>query len=264
MNFSARRALRSFRYTISTEIGDDNGRTESTLHGRECKAERAHSRCSRQTSHRIVEAMEAQAPLLQGKLVRLEPLEYRHINGLVSASAADSSLYRWSPVPHGKAAVSAYVETALSWQGSGSAVPLAIVRVEDAAVVGSTRFWNLEQWAWPQGHPAHGRTAPDACEIGYTWLAPAAIRTGVNTEAKLLMLTHAFETWRVLRVCFHTDARNQRSRGALERIGAQFEGILRAHRMAADYIARDSARFSIVAAEWPEVKRRLLAFANRR
>lgn len=167
-------------------------------------------------------------------------------------------------MPQGKAAASAYVETALSWQESGTAVPFAIVRVEDAAVIGSTRFWNLERWAWPQGHPSHGRTAPDACEIGYTWLAPAAVRTGVNTEAKLLMLTHAFETWHVLRVCFHTDARNQRSRAALERIGAQFEGILRAHRMAADYIPRDSVRFSIVAAEWPEVKQRLLALANQR
>jgi len=99
--------------------------------------------------------------------------------------------------------------------------------------------------------------APDACEIGYTWLTRSAIRTASNTEAKLLMLTYAFEVWHVLRVCFHTDARNQRSRAALERIGAKFEGILRAHRMAADYIPRDSMRFSIVAGEWPRVKKRL-------
>jgi RimJ/RimL family protein N-acetyltransferase len=105
--------------------------------------------------------------------------------------------------------------------------------------------------------PPNLKQAPDACEIGYTWLAPAAIRTAANTEAKLLMLTYAFETWKVLRVCLHTDVRNQRSRDAIERIGGKFEGILRAHRMAADFIARDSARFSIVAAEWPEAKRRL-------
>jgi RimJ/RimL family protein N-acetyltransferase len=142
-------------------------------------------------------------------------------------------------------------------------VPFVIVRVEDGVVIGSTRFWNLEHWSWPPGHPSHGRGAPDACEIGYTWLTGVAIRTAANTEAKLLTLTHAFETWRVLRVCFHTDARNARSRAALERIGGHFEGILRAHRMATDYIARDSARFSIVASEWPDVKQRLGQFIDR-
>jgi N-acetyltransferase len=131
------------------------------------------------------------------------------------------------------------------------------VRLEDGVVIGSTRFFNLERWPWPQGHALHGRTTPDACEIGYTWLTRPAIRTAANTEAKLLMLTYAFETWQVLRVCLHTDVRNQRSRAAIERIGGKFEGILRAHRMAADFIARDSARFSIVAAEWAEVKERL-------
>jgi N-acetyltransferase len=146
-------------------------------------------------------------------------------------------------------------------------VPFAIISldesVKDGVVIGSTRFWNLERWAWPQGHPRHGRSAPDACEIGYTWLTHSAIRTAVNTEAKLLMLTHAFETWQVLRVCFHTDARNRRSRAALERIGGKFEGILRAHRMAGDYIPRDSVRFSIVAAEWPEVRTRLSQLLER-
>jgi RimJ/RimL family protein N-acetyltransferase len=142
-------------------------------------------------------------------------------------------------------------------------VPFAIVRVHDGIVLGSTRFWNLERWAWPQGHPLHGRGVPDACEIGYTWLSRSAIRTVANTESKLLMLTHAFEAWQVLRVCFHTDVRNQRSRAALERIGGQCEGILRAHRMAADHIPRDSVRYSIVASEWPAVKQRLLQFVDR-
>jgi RimJ/RimL family protein N-acetyltransferase len=106
-------------------------------------------------------------------------------------------------------------------------------------------------------HPRHGRVSLDACEIGYTWLAPSSLRTAANTEAKFLMLTHAFETWKVLRVCLHTDVRNERSRAAMERLGCKFEGILRSHRMASDFIARDSARYSIVAAEWPEVKARL-------
>ncbi len=83
------------------------------------------------------------------------------------------------------------------------------------------------------------------------------MRTAANTESKLLMLAFAFETWQVLRVCLHTDVRNQRSRAAIERIGGQFEGILRAHRMAADFIPRDSARYSIIASEWPQVKQRL-------
>jgi RimJ/RimL family protein N-acetyltransferase len=195
--------------------------------------------------------------VLPGRYLRLEPLDHRHIDGLVTAASANPALYQWSPVPQGKVEASSYIDTALSWRDAGTAVPFAIVRLPEGVVVGSTRFWNLERWSWPQGHPRHGRHVPDACEIGYTWLTSSAIRTAVNTEAKLLMLTHAFETWRVLRVCFHTDARNQRSRAALERIGGKFEGILRAHRMAADHIARDSMRFSIVAAEWPAVKEHL-------
>ena len=195
--------------------------------------------------------------VLAGTHVRLEPLERRHADGLVAAAGGDPALYKWSPVPQTKNQVAAYIETALSWKQADTAVPFAIVRRHDGVVCGSTRFWNLERWSWPQGHPSHGRTLPDACEIGYTWLAPSAIRTSVNTEAKMLMLTHAFEAWQALRVCLHTDIRNERSRAAIERIGGKFEGVLRAHRLAADYNARDSARFSIVAAEWPAVKQRL-------
>jgi len=180
-----------------------------------------------------------------------------HVAGLAQASASNPELYRWSPVPSGKAQATRYVEAALEWQKAGTAVPFAIVRTSDDTVIGSTRFWNIERWAWPQGHSLHGRGVADACEIGYTWLASSDIRTGANTEAKLLMLRHAFEVWQVLRVCFHTDARNQRSRTALERIGAKFEGILRAHRMAADFIPRDSVRYSIIASEWPGVRHRL-------
>ena len=207
--------------------------------------------------------MTTESVVLQGNHVRLEPLEHRHIDGLVAAAGDDAALYQWSPVPRGKIAATTYVDTAMAWRDAGSALPFAIVRQEDGVVLGSTRFWNIERWSWPQGHRCYGRSIPDACEIGYTWLARSALRTAANTEAKLLMLTHAFEVWQVLRVCFHTDARNQRSRAALERIGGQFEGILRAHRMAADYIPRDSVRYSIVAAEWPAVKQRLLQFVDR-
>ncbi len=196
--------------------------------------------------------------ILSGRLVRLVPLEPGHADFLAAASAAgDSELYRWSPIPQGAAEAAKYIATALGWQQEGTAVPFAIVRVVDGAVIGSTRYWQIERWAWPEGHPRHGRAEPDVCEIGYTWFSPGAIRTGANTEAKLLMLTHAFEVWQVLRVCLHTDARNQRSRAAIERIGGKFEGILRAHRMAADFTPRDSARYSIVATEWAEVKTQL-------
>ncbi len=201
--------------------------------------------------------------ILQGKHVHLETLQARHIEGLAAAAGEDHDLYQWSPVPQGRAEAARYVDTALAWKDAGTAVPFAILRAQDGMVIGSTRFWNLERWAWPQGHPSHNREYPDACEIGYTWFARSAIRTASNTESKLLMLTHAFEVWRVLRVCFHTDARNARSRAALERIGGRFEGILRAHRMAADFIPRDSVRLSIIAAEWPSVKERLFRLLDR-
>jgi RimJ/RimL family protein N-acetyltransferase len=207
--------------------------------------------------------MPTETVALPGKNVRLEPLDHCHIEGLVSAAGDDADLYQWSPVPRGKVAATIYVDTALAWRDADTAIPFAIVRQNDGVVLGSTRFWNLERWAWPHGHPSHGRSVPDACEIGYTWLTRSAVRTAANTESKLLMLTHAFEVWRVLRVCFHTDARNQRSRAALERIGGQFEGILRAHRMAADFIPRDSVRYSILAAEWPRAKERLLQSLRR-
>ena len=207
--------------------------------------------------------MKTNGLLLEGKHVRLEPLERYHAEGLAAAAAADSTLYQWSPVPQGETEATKYVDTALTWRDAGTAVPFAIVRVDDDTVVGSTRFWNMERWSWPQSHALHGRSAPDVCEIGYTWLTRSAVRTAANTEAKMLMLTYAFEAWQVFRVCFHTDSRNSRSRAALERIGGQFEGILRAHRMAADYIARDSVRYSILAAEWPAVKQRLVDLLDR-
>ena len=201
--------------------------------------------------------MEIETVVLQGQYIRLEPLDLHHVQGLVTASAVDSSLYQWSPVPQGEIETARYVETALAWKQAGSALPFAILRKEDGVIIGSTRFWNIEFWSWPADHPLHHRTTPDACEIGYTWLTRSAIRTGANTESKLLMLIHAFEVWETLQVCFHTDVRNLRSRAALERIGGQFEGVLRSHRLAADFIPRDSARYSILAPEWSKVKQRL-------
>jgi RimJ/RimL family protein N-acetyltransferase len=204
--------------------------------------------------------MGTEGTVLEAGHIRLEPLNLRHIDGLVAAAKAEPSLYQWSTIPQGKPEMKRYIDTALAWQDAGTAVPFAIVRRVDGAVIGSTRYFDIERWAWPEGHLRYGSSTPDACEIGYTWLTVSSIRTAANTEAKLLMLAHAFESWQMLRVCLHTDKRNQRSRNAIERIGGQFEGILRAHRMAADHTARDSARYSIVVAEWPAVKARLENF----
>ncbi|HUA09957.1 MAG TPA: GNAT family protein [Candidatus Acidoferrales bacterium] len=194
-----------------------------------------------------------ESPILRGVHVRLEPLGLHHVAPLAAASAEGGELYAMSMVPHGEDAVRRYVETALAWKAAGTAEPFATVRQGDDAVIGSTRFFDLARWAWPSGHP-NSANAYDTCEIGYTWLAPDAIRTAANTEAKYLMLAHAFEVWKMQSVCLHTDARNTRSRAAIERIGARFEGILRSHRLAADVTPRDSARYSIVAREWAETK----------
>lgn len=194
---------------------------------------------------------------LTGKHIELTPLDRHHAEALAAASAVDPSLYQWSAVPQGREAVEEYVAKALALREAGTAMPFAIIRRQDGAVIGSTRFFGIERWAWPPGHARHGRIDPDGCEVGYTWLTSSAIRTAANTEAKFLMFQHAFETWQLLRICLHTDARNTRSRAAIERIGGKLEGILRAHRMGTDFIPRESYRYSIIAAEWPEVKRKL-------
>jgi RimJ/RimL family protein N-acetyltransferase len=196
--------------------------------------------------------------------VRLEPLALSHRDGLLAAANADPSLYDMTFVPQTADAMSAYIDTALDWRAKGIALPFATIRLQDGMILGSTRFYDIENFPWPAEHPHHGRTTPDVCEIGYTWLTRSAIRTAANTEAKLLMLTYAFESWHVHRVCLHTDARNTRSRDAIGRLGAKFEGILRAHKVASDFTIRDSARFSITAPEWPDVKQRLHAFLDAR
>jgi N-acetyltransferase len=208
---------------------------------------------------------------LEGDLVRLEPLGVRHVPGLLTAAAQDPSLYQWVLVPQDEPAMRRHVEDALAARAKGIAVPFAVLRLADETVIGSTRFHQLDYWARPEPYAQGGRppqtppqaNVPDTCEIGYTWLAREALRTGANTEMKQLMLTHAFEVWRVRSVCLHTDVRNQRSQNAIRRIGGTFEGVLRSHRMAVDQSPRDSARFSITAAEWPAVRQRLADLAAR-
>jgi N-acetyltransferase len=209
--------------------------------------------------------------VLEGRFVRLEPLAESHVPALAEAAALDRSHYEWAYVPAGSDHMADYVRSALAKVASGDQVAFATVRKGGKPaggsgdgeggdrVVGSTRFCEVSYWQWPPGaaHQRHG--VPDVTDIGYTWLAGPAQRTPVNTEAKLLMMTHAFEVWGVHRVALQTDVRNARSRAAIERIGGQLDGMLRADRPGADDTVRTSARFSILAPEWPAVKARLQA-----
>jgi len=194
---------------------------------------------------------------LNDDVVRLVPLSLDHVDALSDAAAEDPSLYRWTFVPRDRASTQTYVETALQDQAADHTLPFAIVRVADMRVVGSTRYLNVERWTWPAGHAFALRTTPDVCEIGATWLSRGAVRSAVNSHAKRLLLTYAFDVWHVHAVRLRTDARNARSRAAIERIGAKLDGVVRAERPASDGAIRDTASYSITAEEWPSVRAHL-------
>jgi RimJ/RimL family protein N-acetyltransferase len=192
---------------------------------------------------------------LEGRHVRLEPLSLAHVAALLAVGAGPRETFGLTTGPGSEATMRGYVEAALADQATGRALPFATVARAAGRVVGSTRFGNVEFWAWPPGNPLQrGAHVPDVVEIGWTWLAPDVQRSGVNTEAKLLMLSHAFEVWHVHRVSLNTDARNSRSREAILRLGARFDGVLRGARVASDGAIRDTAAYSILEAEWPQVK----------
>jgi RimJ/RimL family protein N-acetyltransferase len=197
---------------------------------------------------------------LRGRFVRLEPLSAAHTDALWAAADVPRESYTLSGLPGSPEEMRAYVDAALALGEAGAALPFATIDARAERVVGATRFLNIERWTWPPGHAQQrGPDRPDAVEIGSTWLTPAAQRTAINTEAKLLMLSHAFEVWGCHRVTLKTDARNRRSRAAIERLGARLDGLVRAHFPAVDGGIRDTALYSILAAEWPEVKAGLLA-----
>ena len=201
--------------------------------------------------------------VLEGRHVRLEPLAVDHARDLLAAASGPRETYGFTTVPADEPSMVGYIEAALRDQEAGRALPFATVAKATGRVVGSTRFGNIEFWASPPGNlKQRGEDRPDVAEIGWTWLAASAQRTPINTEAKLLMLAHAFETWRVHRVSFMTDARNERSRRAILRLGARFDGVLRAARPASDGGIRDTAAFSILENEWPAVKTRLQSRLN--
>jgi len=185
------------------------------------------------------------APALEGRIVRLEPLGRRHANGLWEASR-DPRTWTWLSIaqPATRAELDAFLDAAHAAADAGAEIPLVTIGHE--RVVGSTRFLALR--------PEHG-----SVEIGWTWLHPSAWGTGVNVEAKLLMMRHAFETWGCRRVELKTDARNDRSRGAMEALGATFEGVHRKHMLVRGGEDRDSAWYSVLDEEWPDVRSRLLS-----
>jgi RimJ/RimL family protein N-acetyltransferase len=193
------------------------------------------------------------AARLEGRLVVVEPLTRAHAEGLRLA-AADAAVWRWMTAPaHEPEGFEPWLEAALSTAEEGTEAPFAILLRESGDPVGSTRFMTLR--------PEHR-----GLEIGWTWHARRVWGTGVNVEAKLLLLTHAFETLGCMRVEFKTDARNERSRGALEALPARFEGIFAKHMLVRGGEVRDSAYYAITDDDWPAVRanleRRLAAAAR--
>lgn len=178
---------------------------------------------------------------LAGTVVHLEPLTERHWPGILAAGL-HPELWTWTiETIVDEGGLREYFDRALSAAGAGRAVPFATVDAASGAVVGCTRFGNLD---------AINRHV----EIGWTWVTPARQRSAVNTEAKYLMLRHAFESWRCHRVELKTDALNARSRAAMLRIGAREEGVFRSYQVRQDGRVRDTAWYAVTATDWPEVK----------
>ncbi len=191
---------------------------------------------------------------LVGRYVELVPLEMGMASDLAAAAAVDRSTYGFTIVPDGDDETEAYIAATLADRDAGTIVPFAQRLRSTGRAVGCTRFLEIRWW--------RGRAEPDEVEIGGTWLGTEVQRSPVNTEAKLLLLTHAFETWDVFRVAIATDERNERSRTAIARLGATFEGVLRNHRLTRVPLEpktpRNTAMYSITDAEWPDVKQRLV------
>src|SRR6202158_4899931 len=192
------------------------------------------------------EQMVVEPVILQGRHVRLEPLTPEHAAGLAEVGL-DEDLWKWIPTPVcTPEEMSAYVQAALQDQAAGTALPFVLIEKSSGRAVGSTRYANIER--------VHHRL-----EIGWTWVARPWQRTAINTEAKYLLLRHAFDTLKCMRVELKTDSLNERSLAAILRIGASHEGIFRNHMMTATGRVRHTVYFSIVDSEWPKVKARLEA-----
>jgi RimJ/RimL family protein N-acetyltransferase len=202
-----------------------------------------------------VSAVVLHAPALVGRLVRLEPLTEAHAEHLGAAGADDRSTFGYTIVPDGADEARGYIRSLLDLHGRGETVPFAQVRVSDGLPVGVTRYLTIRM--------REGERLPYAVEIGGTWLVSSAQRSGINTEAKLLLFSHAFDTWGAERVDLKTDARNARSRAAMAALGATFEGVLRKWQPSLvageESELRDTAMYAVVRSEWPEIRGRLEA-----
>jgi len=199
--------------------------------------------------------------VLRGPTVTLRPLAESDAGALAAAASESRQPYGYTRVPEGVDDARRYIELALIDQAAGRRLAFAILWQD--RLVGSTSYLEIQRWRWPVGSPLQRTDHPDVVDIGATWLAASAQRTRCNTEAKLLMLTHAFEVWRVHRVALKTDERNAASRRAIERLGARFEGVRRADMPGQDGSVRHSAYYSLVQAEWPAVRRTLEAALER-
>jgi RimJ/RimL family protein N-acetyltransferase len=179
---------------------------------------------------------------LAGNVVRLEPLGKQHASDLYQAGQ-DQAIWTYMPVNPSQSpeAFSAWIEAALTARAEGHQLPFAVIDASAGRAIGSTRYLNISGQDY-------------GLEIGWTWLAPEARRTAVNTECKYLLLRHAFESLGAIRVQFKTDSRNERSQRAILRLGALQEGVLRKHMILASGYQRDSVMFSIIADEWPAVQ----------
>jgi len=179
-------------------------------------------------------------------LVRLEPLAHRHVADLAVAAEENRDTYDFTWVPRAQE-IGQYVDAQLARAQTGRLLPYAQVSIATGRAVGATSYWEPRCW--------RSEDRLDAVEVGFTWLGASAQGTGINAEAKLLLFRHAFEVWGVSRVDLKTDARNARSRAAIERVGARFEGVLRnwsrSWAPGEEGRLRDSAIFSITAGEWP-------------
>lgn len=193
---------------------------------------------------------------LRGEEVFLRALREADVPALAAAAVGSREHYGFSPVPNGIEEARAYVARASRMRSTGQRY--AFVIEWRGRVVGSTSYTDFQPWEWPAGSALQRSDRPDAVEIGHTWLSESAQRTRCNSEAKLLLMKHAFEVWAVHRVALRTDERNQRSRRAIERLGASCDGIRRADMPGRDGTVRNSAYYSIVSTEWPAVRDRLL------
>ncbi len=196
--------------------------------------------------------------VLVGTHVRLDPLSMDHLEPLLAASTESRKTYDFALVPDSRPLMRAYVERALADEARGEALPF-VVQSASGDVIGTTRFMGIDWWTWPCAPPEPLPVGPDALEIGGTWYAERVQRTAVNTESKLLLCTHAFETMRVRRILWKSDTRNTCACAAILRLGASFDGILRAQKPGADGTIRDMAYYSMLLSEWQDAKQRLMA-----